>query len=340
MAKATKLPSGNWRVSCYVGRDASGKQIRKSITAPTRKEAELLAAQFAVKQKHNSIPGNKTVAMAFDEYINGISNLLSPATLVQYHSVARNLPPYFANLPMNKITNAVVQTYVNDLAGNLSPDTVRCYYAKVCVVLKHNKIELPEVILPRSKKPEMQIPTSEEIDRIISGVTGTHWEIPVLLAAHMGLRRGEVSALTWGDVDMTAGILHVRHSLVQGTDGVYDRRPKTNASYRDLVMPSTVKDVLAAVPPGLASERICQIPFNHFSYFANTAKKHCGTPFSFHTLRHYYASVLLSLGVPNKYAMKRTGHSSDGTLQRVYQHIMEDRDAQVDVDIDRYFGGR
>lgn len=55
------------------------------------------------------------------------------------------------------------------------------------------------------------------------------------------------------------------------------------------------------------------------------------------SLRHYYVSVLLSLGVPNKYAMRRTGHSSDAMLQRVYQHIMADRDAQIDEDINHFF---
>lgn len=340
MAKATKLPSGNWRVSCYVGKDATGKQIRKSITAPTKKEAELLAAQFAVKHKHDSVAGNKTVAMAFDEYIAGVSNLLSPATMIMYRSIARNLPPYFANLPLHKVSNAVAQRYINDCAGRLSPDTVRAYYAKVCVVLNHNKIELPEVIMPRHQKDEMQIPTPEDVDKILNGVAGTPWEIPVLLGAHMGLRRGEVAALTWADVDMEPGILHVRHSLVLGTDGIHDRRPKTNASYRDLVMPSSVQDALAKEPRGAASERICRVPLTHFSYFSGLAKKHCGTSYSFHSLRHFYASVLLSLGVPNKYALKRTGHSSDGTLQRVYQHIMADRDAQIDNDINRYFSGR
>ena len=48
MAKAKKLPSGSWRVLLYVGTDENGKKKRKSITADTKKEAELLAAQYLV----------------------------------------------------------------------------------------------------------------------------------------------------------------------------------------------------------------------------------------------------------------------------------------------------
>lgn len=338
MAKATKLPSGNWRVSCYVGRDVSGKQIRKSITAPTKKEAELLAAQFAVKKKHNKIPNNKTVAMAFDEYCESVGNLLSPATLSAYRSVRRSFPPSFANLPLNRITNAAIQRYVNDCSLRLASSSVQLYLAKLSVVLAYNKIEMPEIITPRKERHEISIPTSAEVAVILDRVAGTSWEIPVLLAAHMGMRRGEIAALTWEDVDMTNGIIHVHHALVTGDDGtIYDRQPKTNASYRDLVMPDSVKEVLSRVNPASSHDRVCRLSLHVLSAFSKISQKHCGVPYTFHSLRHYYASVLLSLGVPNKYAQKRTGHETDGTLKRVYQHIMADRDAEIDGDINHFF---
>lgn len=49
MAKAKKLPSGSWRAQVFVGLDENGKQIRKSFTAPTKKEAEFLAAEFKAR---------------------------------------------------------------------------------------------------------------------------------------------------------------------------------------------------------------------------------------------------------------------------------------------------
>ena len=58
MAKAKKLPSGSWRVLQFVGLDADGKRQYKSFTAPTKREAEFLAAE-AAKPPHNQNGGMK-----------------------------------------------------------------------------------------------------------------------------------------------------------------------------------------------------------------------------------------------------------------------------------------
>lgn len=57
----------------------------------------------------------------------------------------------------------------------------------------------------------------------------------------------------------------------------------------------------------------------------------------FHDLRHYYASLMLSLGVPDKYAMARMGHATPNMLKNVYQHIMDDKDKEVSLAINQYF---
>lgn len=67
MAKAKKLPSGKWRVQVFLGKDADGKQIRRSITAPTKKEAEQKAALLAAQR--NVTTSRMTVLQAIDRYI-------------------------------------------------------------------------------------------------------------------------------------------------------------------------------------------------------------------------------------------------------------------------------
>ena len=78
MATARRLPSGSWRVQVYAGRDAAGKRIYRSITAPTKKEAEYVAAEYIFKAKTKShVTPNFTVGEAFDDYDikNGIVTL-------------------------------------------------------------------------------------------------------------------------------------------------------------------------------------------------------------------------------------------------------------------------
>ena len=82
MAKAKKLPSGNWRVNLYDYTDpASGKRIYKSFTAATKKEAEYMAAEYKLDGKQRTASaGDMTLKEAYTRYIDSKTNVLSPST--------------------------------------------------------------------------------------------------------------------------------------------------------------------------------------------------------------------------------------------------------------------
>ena len=88
MAKAKKLPSGSWRVQVYAGEE-NGKRKYKSFTAPSRKEAEYLAAEWARDRKDRE-RGNITVREAIDRYIKSKEPVLSPSTIRGYRIIYRN----------------------------------------------------------------------------------------------------------------------------------------------------------------------------------------------------------------------------------------------------------
>ena len=74
------------------------------------------------------------------------------------------------------------------------------------------------------------------------------------------------------------------------------------------------------------------------SYHFEQACKRAGVrKMRFHDLRHYSASVLLMLGVPDKYAMERMGHATNNMLKTVYQHTMAEKRSEVDDAVDKYF---
>lgn len=60
-------------------------------------------------------------------------------------------------------------------------------------------------------------------------------------------------------------------------------------------------------------------------------------PFNFHCLRHYYASVMLFLNIPNKYTQQRMGHATDNMLKNVYQHLMAEKVHEADAMSDAFF---
>ena len=71
--------------------------------------------------------------------------------------------------------------------------------------------------------------------------------------------------------------------------------------------------------------------------FANLLKKAGLKHFRFHDLRHYSASILHAMGIPDKYIMERGGWSTSSTLKTVYQHTMRGKNKEINNKINSYF---
>ena len=69
----------------------------------------------------------------------------------------------------------------------------------------------------------------------------------------------------------------------------------------------------------------------------NRQKTKLGFDYNFHALRHYYASVMLINGVPNRYARERMGHATEDMLVKVYQHTMDSKQKEYDTVLDDFF---
>lgn len=330
MATARKLPSGSYRVNLFVGKDESGKRKYKSFTAPTKKEAELLAAQYNLTRKEKPQCA-LTVKEAISQYIESKSNILSPATIRKYKSMLAHAYGPIEKKSASDITGQDIQAFVNGFALDHAPKTVNC----VCGLLMSALKELdPErsfrIKRPAPRKSGMEIPTEDQVKILIDEAGSPEMECAFLLAAALGLRRSEISALTWQDMD--GGVLHVNKAMVQDEDGNWViKGTKTAAGTRELELPDYLSAKLNAIRPENAKKSarvITQTP-NAITKAFNRAKKRAGIGCRFHDLRHYNASVMLALGVPDKYAMQRMGHATTNMLKSVYQHLIDEKEKEV-----------
>ena len=111
------------------------------------------------------------------------------------------------------------------------------------------------------------------------------------------------------------------------------KQPKTTSSTREIDCPEWVIEKLkAARDSGYKIKNPARIS-NTFATLCDRLR----LDIRFHDLRHYYASLMLSLGVPDKYAMQRMGHATPNMLKNVYQHLMDDKNEEVTEQINRYF---
>lgn len=332
MATAKKLPSGSWRVRVYDGTNADGKPVYRSFTAATKKEAELLAAQYAAKRRAGEqASADRSLAEAYARYIEIKRNTLSPTTVLEYERAAKRDFPELMPLRLSRITQEAVQSAVNVMAASHSPKSVRNAHGLLSAVLK---LFAPSIRLntrmPQPKKADIYVPIEDEIEALIRSITGTELEKAVLLAAFGSLRRSECCALM--PEDISGNVVHVRRAMVWTDAKMWDfKPPKSKAGYRDITMPGFV---IERLKPRAGESRIVALVPTSVTNFFNAALKKAGLPhFRFHDLRHYQASILHAMGVPDKYIMERGGWKTDSTLKNIYQHTMSDKRREVEAEI-------
>lgn len=337
MAKAKKLPSGSWRVQVYDYTDSFGKRHYQSFTSDAsgpagKREAEYMAAEFALNKKEK-FRSEKTFGSALEEYIARREAIVSPRTMMNYRRMQKNDLRSLENLKIADLTQDVIQDLVNEDAKIHSPKTVRDNHGLLSAVLRQERPGFAlNTTLPKNKRPDIYIPSDEDVKRLMSLVTNTELELPVLLAAFGPMRRGEICALESDNIN--GNVVHVCHNMVrtQSYDWII-KEPKSYAGDRYIEYP----DFIARKWTGMPGRIVNLTPDNVSNRFIRLLKSNGLPHFRFHDLRHYSASIQHALGIPDAYIMQRGGWGSDGVLKSVYRHAMAGETARMNRIANDYF---
>lgn len=320
MPTAKKLPSGSWRCQVFNYTDTNGKRHYESFTAETKKEAEYMAAEFTLT-KHQKSKTSTTFGAALDEYIKNRSDVLSPASIRKYMSKSRNFPDKLMNKKLKDITPDFIQELINEEAKGHSPKTLRDTHGLISAVLKHNRINIMlNTALPKKVRPDMTMPSDNDIKSLLTSVADTDMEIPIYLATFGAMRRGEISALE--DSDIEGNVIHISKTMVLSESGNWIvKSPKSFAGDRYIQIPQFVSDKLNGITGHITNLTPNKITSRFSHILASAGIQH----FRFHDLRHYNASISHALGVPDAYIMQSCGWGSDRVLKEVYRHALGDR---------------
>lgn len=325
-----ELPSGSFRCQITV----FGKRYSAVDKDPTIAHAKVNAIRSGLLEPTDST-AKITVGQAIDKYIESKDSVLSPSTIKNYKLVRKTRLQELMDIPLSALTQEAVQRAINALARSKSPKTVQNAYGLLTATLKAYRPNFVlRVTLPQKEKKEIEIPTTEEVEKLLQHLKGSKYELPVMLAALMGLRTSEIRGLTWDCIQ--GDMLHVKQALVPGPDGDVLKTTKSYSGDRWLKIPAPVKELL---DKRIRTDGYLFKLGQHDIYSAiqRACKKLNMTKYGTHDLRHYYASVLLSLGVPDKYAMERMGHSTTNMLKNVYQHTMKDKNDEITDSIENFF---
>jgi len=316
--KKNELPSGSYRVQVFDYMDENKKKHYKSFTAPTKKEAEFLALQW--RNNKGKCIDDTTMHDAVSRYIDSKRGVLSPSTIRSYEGMQKNyFSKIFGSLRLKEMSNTAIQVWISDLSKDLSPKTVRNAHGLLASTIE---MFLPDfhlnTTLPAKKKPELYTPSDEDIKKLLKHIEGKELEIAVLLAAFGPLRRGEICALTLEDIK--GNVVSVNKSMVLGPDGLWHvKQPKTYGSYRQVEFPDFVIQKLKGIEGKIIKATPDQISSRFIRSIEATKLPH----FRFHDLRHYSASIMHAIGVPDQYILQRGGWSSDNIMKSVYRNVID-----------------
>lgn len=309
--KATKLPSGRWRVLVQI------KGNRISITKDTKKEAERAAAVLKMSPEQRAT--KMTYREAIDLYIEKLSakapDKISPSTIKGYRDIQRTRFQSIMDLPLS--ADIDMQEVIDN--EDVSTKTKQNAYGFISSVLRMFKIEPQKVKYDKEPKKERPFLQPEQIKIFVKAIEGDKYEIPYLLCLH-SLRRSEMLAMKKSQVH--DGIIHVEGAIVNSEKGmVYKETNKTAASVRDVpIFISRLAELVNLAPDGF----LCPYPVKGMEQHLRTILRHSGLPVAgFHMLRHSYASACYFSGVDLLTCQKWGGWSEYRTMMQIYTHLSE-----------------
>ena len=341
-----QLPSGTFRWQITLGFCPDGKQILKYGVAESRQLAERAKSQAVADRDRGLLPMPSRITLNdwLPKWLDGKALNLAPKTIANYRYLSeRHLKPLLGEKRLQDLKPSDVRSAYQALAQK---GFSRTLLHQVRVILKgalHEAL-LDEVVsrnvaevarLPSFKRTRAARALDQEEARRFLGVAheqrlGVLFEFVIAT----GLRRGEVCALSWKNVDLDAGILRVRENVTVVNGRATLGAPKTESGIRDLHL---ALETVTLLRQHLARQT-SELAFPSPHVFTNRAgvrlypdsltkisgriavKAGLGTV-RFHDLRHTYASLMLSQGVPMEVVSEKLGHSRPSTTADIYRHI-------------------
>jgi integrase len=364
----------SWELKYDIDRDGHGRRTIYRSFKGTRREAQAELARFIAQAADGGHvdPSKLTVA----EHVRArfehwkATGVVSTGTAQRYEQlIEMHIVPHLGTQLVQKLSTTDVERWHRtlmtegrrgrngrpDSEDGLHPRTIGHAHRILSKALREgmrhglvfrNVCTLEQA--PRVVTEDMRILTPEQVAGFPALVHGHPLEAPVLVALFTGMRRGEILALRWGNVDLDEEVIQVRESLEQTKIGLRFKLPKSKAGVRDIRLPAIVTDALQdhrkrelerrfQLGQGRPSDADLVFPTwdgspwqpNAFSGAWSKLAQELGLSVSLHGLRHTHASQLIDMGIDVTTIARRLGHSSPAITLQVYAHLFRKDDSKA-----------
>ena len=341
---------------------ATGKKKRISRYAKTREQALKIRSELQLQYGGNAeVPTSLTLGEWLPHWLELYARpSVRHSTYVSYEGyVRKHLVPALGAVPLDKLVPADLQRfYLRKLQeDHLSPKTISnlhaCLHRALQQAVKEQMIPsnpCDAVDLPRKEAAEISVLTREQQVKLMQESYRHRYGVFIRLALSTGMRIGEIVGLRWDDIDFTNRILFVRSTLnrLPTVDGesktqLFVGTPKTKNGRRSIpLFDAIISDLADWRKTQEADAQLAQSAYENTGYVVTnefgkpieprTFRDHyirilkaAGLPhFTFHALRHTFATRAIEQGMDVKALSKILGHASVGFTLDTYAHLLDD----------------
>ena len=363
---------GRWEGRVVIGRDDNGYPKTKNVLAKSKKEClqKLKALKDRVEEPkaERLAPGMCFGTWLDHWYQSQCKPTIAPKTQTDYENrIYRHIIPEIGQIPLDRLTTKDLQQFYHHLkqggrlqsvdryGPGLSDRMVKCCHVTCRAALDQAVtqgllLKNPSAAckVPTTRPKEMQVLTPEEIQRLLIQARENDCYELLLLELATGLRRGEILALQWDDLDFQTGALRIERQVQRVRGELAISAPKTKSSCRSIILPPLILDVLRGYRQSIHSRWMFPSPKKEDApldpatvrkKLAKVLERAGCKHIRFHDLRHTFATNALEHGMDIKTLSTIIGHVTSATTLNVYAHVTDTMREQAAASIDRGIAG-
>ena len=330
---------------------------QEQITLPGMKKPKYFygKTQKEVRQKMAAWQQEQTETATFlrcsEEWESEHEKQCAYNTMKAYQAPLKRLREQFGKRAAKDVTPDEVSAYLRHLAGKgYSQRTLSMEFACLNMIFDHaivkgwaavnpcGPVKLP-ANLPKARR---EMPTEEQLQAVTDGVNEEFGLFPFMLL-YTGMRRGELLALRWEDIDFEAGVIHVTKSVYFAGSSPIVKEPKTESGKRTVVLLDALREVLPEPGTGYIfggdkplTDYQFRLRWARWAKAVGMGKNYMAAEITPHQLRHAFATILYDAGVGEVDTMNLMGHSSIKVTRDVYTHIRKGRMEKTTAQINEY----
>jgi len=338
-----KRSKSSWTIVIDMGRDpATGKtkRIYKAVQGNKTQAKQVMEQMLAELQQGTYVaPTKTTLADYLGEWLKlSCQPRLAPKTLYLYRQYCNNhIKPHLGQMRLTDIEPRHIQSLYSELlkdgVGKRMVEVVHIVLnSSLKQAVKWQLIRQNPVAYatpPKAERKKVNALKPHEIPLLMTAAKGSPIENLIFIALATGMRKGELLALKWSDIDLDSGVINVQRALVRINGETVIKSPKSKYATRPVSVDPIALETLRAMKVNSRSEfvfvRKNGLPMDPSTVthkFKTIAKAAGFSELRFHDLRHTHASLLLARKVHPKVVQERLGHSSIAITMDIYSHLI------------------